>query len=477
MDAGPYLITYRAQAPIRAGRQQLEERWIAISPMLVFGAIFCVFGALSLLSWLGERERQELLWFAWVPFAQGIGAIYLIVQLLADSHPYNRAGLGWDFGPGLLYIPLLGELVFAALGGRSWQWHAALWIGWSVAPLSLFAESFAPVRTAANAGVLWSAGVGLAAILWDWWRQIRCGAAREQQVLRMVLLAYSVTQTAVWVEFVGFTLPPGLRISTLYTQLTPHFTLGPYRVEFENLFWLLVSATILTLLFRRLAGDRREKLRQASEVEAAGVIQKLLLANAALREQGLTLEAVYAPAQEVGGDFYHVLDGQVVVLGDVSGKGLRAAMVVSLLIGVLRDTQERRPGAVLAALNRAVAGQIEGFVTCSCVRFDVGGAVAIANAGHLAPYVNGAEIEVETGLPLGLDPLHEYAETTITLDQGSSLTLVSDGVVESANVKGELFGFDRTREISGSSAHEIAEAAKAWGQNDDITVVTVRRTA
>ena len=113
-------------------------------------------------------------------------------------------------------------------------------------------------------------------------------------------------------------------------------------------------------------------------------------------------------------------------------------------------------------------------MTCCAALFQSDGRVAIANAGHLSPYLGGLGVEVESGLPLGLVAEVEYAE--ITIDAGeAATTLLSDGVIEAANAKGELFGFDRTRDISGKSASEIAEAAKAWGQNDDITVVTVRR--
>ncbi len=473
-DAGPYVLSYRAQAPVLAGRQQLSERWIAISPTLVLGAISCVLGVLSLLGWLGERERRELLWFSSVSFSWGITSIYSAVQLLADAHPYNRAGLGWVMGPGNLSIPLFAEFVFAVRGGRSWRWRWALWLGWCMAPLSLLADNFASVRTAANTAVLWSAGVGLASILWDWWRRNGDDSAPGSHLLRIVLLFYSLSVTAQWVMHARFLL--GAEREATYGLLTPHFQLGPFRVEYESLLWLLVSATILALLFLRLSADRREKQRLAGEVEAARVIQQLLLGRTALQEPDLALEAVYTPAQEVGGDFYYVLDERVVVLGDVSGKGLRAAMVVSLLIGVLRDTHERRPAAVLAALNRGVTGQINGFVTCCCARFDPDGSVAIANAGHIAPYVDGVGIEVETDLPLGLDPEAEYGETVVALRPGACLTLLSDGVVEAENSLRELFGFERTREISTKSAREIAEAAKAWGQNDDITVVTVRRS-
>ena len=112
-----------------------------------------------------------------------------------------------------------------------------------------------------------------------------------------------------------------------------------------------------------------------------------------------------------------------------------------------------------------------------CARLEADGQVTIANAGHLAPYLDGVETQVENGLPLGLDPEAHYPETTLTLLPGSSLTILSDGVVEAENAQRELFGFDRTRDISSKPAQEIADAAKAWGQNDDITVVTVRRNA
>jgi serine phosphatase RsbU (regulator of sigma subunit) len=107
---------------------------------------------------------------------------------------------------------------------------------------------------------------------------------------------------------------------------------------------------------------------------------------------------------------------------------------------------------------------------------DHDGLVTIANAGHLAPYLDGTEPLLESGLPLGLSPELDWPETELRLLPGSMLTLVSDGVVEAANSTGELFGFDRTRDISTKNANEIAEAARAWGQNDDITVVTVRCT-
>ena len=195
------------------------------------------------------------------------------------------------------------------------------------------------------------------------------------------------------------------------------------------------------------------------------------------------MDAVYLPASEVGGDFYQVLDlesgSRLVVVGDVSGKGLRAAMLVSVAVGALRAAQSDSPAEVLAVMNSALCGSSGGgFVTCCCVRVDPNGEAVIANAGHLPPYLAGREAETDPGLPLGVVRGAEYTETRVTLEaNGEALVLFSDGVVEAENAQRELFGFDRTREIAGKSAQEIADAAKAWGQNDDITVVTVRRNA
>ena len=101
--------------------------------------------------------------------------------------------------------------------------------------------------------------------------------------------------------------------------------------------------------------------------------------------------------------------------------------------------------------------------------------MTLANAGNPAPYCNGEEMTVEPGLPLGLLAEGDYAETQCTIASGDRLTFVSDGVVEATNAQGELYGFERTRAVSTRPAKAIADAAKAFGQEDDITVVTVSR--
>jgi serine phosphatase RsbU (regulator of sigma subunit) len=183
----------------------------------------------------------------------------------------------------------------------------------------------------------------------------------------------------------------------------------------------------------------------------------------------------------VGGDFFRVLpeaDGSLlIVLGDVSGKGLPAAMTVSAIIGALRSIPPVSPAWILNALNSGLVGNLHGgFVTCCSARITTDGRVTIANAGHLSPYRNEVEVEICAGLPLGIDPNCEYEESHLLLPPAERLTFVSDGVVEARNASGDLFGFERTRRISNSGAEAIAQAAVEFGQNDDITVLSVTRT-
>jgi len=195
---------------------------------------------------------------------------------------------------------------------------------------------------------------------------------------------------------------------------------------------------------------------------------------------GFQIKSVYKPAGQVGGDFFQIIalgeGGLLAAIGDVSGKGMPAAMTVSLLVGTLRTLAHytQRPGEILAAMNQGMLVRANGgFTTCLVLRVGTEGTVTAANAGHLAPYCNGAELEIESGLPLGLAAQSNYPETTFTLKESEQLTLVSDGVVEARGKGGELFGFARTQAISREDAEHIAQTAQEFGQDDDITVLTL----
>lgn len=134
----------------------------------------------------------------------------------------------------------------------------------------------------------------------------------------------------------------------------------------------------------------------------------------------------------------------------------------------------RSPEEVLAKLNTMlVEKQHGGFTTCICLELGPGGAVAIANAGHLPPYWNGKEQSLDHGFPLGLLPQAQYAASVLQLAPRDRLTLCTDGIPEARIPQGELFGFDRTAAVSHLGAEEIARSAQQFGQEDDITVVTL----
>lgn len=246
---------------------------------------------------------------------------------------------------------------------------------------------------------------------------------------------------------------------------------------------LTLSLVIITvLLLRRFLHGQREREQWKLEIEQAKSVQQVLIPQALPVVPGLTLESEYRPAQQVGGDFFQIIerkDGSLlIVLGDVSGKGLKAAMLVSLMVGAIRMAVEalREPMPILEALNRRLCGRMEGhFATCLVARIAPDGETTIANAGHLPPYLNGKEVAIAGSLPLGIVEDTKFEQTSITLQPGDRLTLMTDGVVEAMNAKRELFGFERTLRMSGQPAAMIAQAAKDFGQQDDITVLSIVR--
>lgn len=253
----------------------------------------------------------------------------------------------------------------------------------------------------------------------------------------------------------------------------------------------LVLLAVVYAVWDQLSQQIRRQRFVNAEMRAAQEIQQVLVPAAMEREApGYAVASVYRPASEVGGDFFQIVslegngtgDGTLIVAGDVSGKGLRAAMTVSLVIGALRTLAEYdpEPAAVLAGLNRRLIGRTQGgFVTCCAIRIDGDGRATMANAGHCQPYLDGREIELPNGLPLGILEDARYEEVAVEVTQGQQLTLISDGVVEARNHHGELYGFDRLNTLMGQrpSAEHVANTAVSFGQDDDITVLTVTRLA
>jgi len=235
---------------------------------------------------------------------------------------------------------------------------------------------------------------------------------------------------------------------------------------------------------RRYGRTRTEMALLETEMTAAREVQQVMLPPAGESFPGYSVESVYKPARQVGGDFFQILPaadrGLFIVFGDVAGKGVPAAMLVSMLVGSIRAIAEetRDPAVMLRKLHDRLIGRISGgFATALAAQIMADGAVTVANAGQLSPYLDGRELELPGALPLGVEGGGQYETHAFALPLASRLTFVSDGVVEAQNQGGELFGFDRARAISTQPASTIADTAVQFGQSDDITVVTIQRRA
>jgi hypothetical protein len=262
--------------------------------------------------------------------------------------------------------------------------------------------------------------------------------------------------------------------------LNYRFHFVPFDFGLYTIFNIIFLVAMLAFLIRRFSLGRRQEERLLGEFEAARQVQHLLVPEAAVGISGFAIDSVYVPAETVGGDFFQQIPdnrgGVLIVVGDVAGKGLSAAMLVSMLVGSIRTeaAHTHDPAALLMSLNERLLGRMQGgFATCVAARISSSGELVIANAGHIPPWRNGSALELPGSLPLGIVSNPEYGSETFRLAPDDQLTFVSDGVVEARSSSGELFGFERTGEISGQSAEEIAEAAKQFGQEDDITVLTL----
>lgn len=253
-------------------------------------------------------------------------------------------------------------------------------------------------------------------------------------------------------------------------------------VSLQQISGFLIALAMCALLVRRWVLSARAQREMTMELKQAHEVQQVLIPEAVPPIPGFAIHSVYQPAGQVGGDFFQILpakDGGVLVcIGDVSGKGTPAAMTVSLLVGTVRTLAHytQSPGEILAAMNQRMLGRSRGgFTTCLVLLATPDGALTVANAGHIPPYLNGRELQLDGGLPLGLAAQSGYPESTFKLKEDEQVTLLTDGVVEARALSGELFGFDRTAAISTLPAEKVAETAQAFGQDDDITVLTITR--
>jgi ketosteroid isomerase-like protein len=251
---------------------------------------------------------------------------------------------------------------------------------------------------------------------------------------------------------------------------------------------------------QRLEQERIERERVEQELRVARRIQQASLPKEVPTLEGWEISPHYQPAREVGGDFYdfHLLsEGRLgLVVGDATGKGVPAALVMSTTCGMLRlaaQSPSSSPGEMLGRVNEALFPYIPAnmFVTCFYAILDPkSGTLSYANVGHDLPYLRRRDGEAEElrarGMPLGLMPGMSYEEKEIELKAGEVALFYSDGLVEAHDPKGEMFGFPRllalvAQHVEGSLGDFLLEelysfVRKGWEQEDDITLLTLRRS-
>jgi phosphoserine phosphatase RsbU/P len=444
----------------------------------------CFAGLVFLLLFTMEREFKEYLWIG-VQLCSLASLRFVEFASVGDLGMSAKTAfvifIGINASASVVYV----EFAFAFLGQRVWKIFRLVQIVgllYGIQFLLLLPVSysaFLPLQSAVAAftyAMRYSAVLQSLALLPA---VPMCFRSRlpEMRAIGAAFLFMSFEETNRYLTQQNLpSLPQNIRLGTLDFDLR----------ALAFLIFAVVMLVAMTVRFRRIQ-SRNHAIEQ--EFAAARTVQQVLIPDFLPPVSGLTIESVYLPAQEVGGDFFQVLPipgggDAFIVVGDVSGKGLKAAMTVSLLVGTLRTYAEfyTTPTDLLAGLNRRLHGRGDSFATCLVLKITPAGDVTIANAGHPNPYLDGLEIPTESDLPLGLTLDVAYAETHLSIGPSQCFALVTDGVVEAtAPATRELFGFERTRAISTQTASAIAEAACLFGrgapQADDITVLTVTRVA
>jgi len=449
---------------------------------------FLLIGTVSFLAWLQDRLKSLYLWFAvWLVAkialfylssdrvierisATAFGCSLLILHTIENCSIFflllylfnlieNRRLRRWTWiiigvnvGCGLADAIVL---LFWVHAGLTLQWLDAIFtIVWTLCQLFVFVLLYQGFRLKPDVS---RKLVAIAAFLVYAHEILRIGSIQGQR-------------------FTGW---------TLYSRMSvPLFHIAGTGITSRQILETFLLAALAYALTRYAMEQRRHTAAIEMELKSAQEVQQIMIPEALPKVAGYAIESIYQSALEVGGDFFQIIpladDSTLVVLGDVSGKGLKAAMNVALIVGTLRTLAEfsSSPAAMLNGLNRRLVGRLQGgFATTLAFRLDPFGDCTLANAGHLPPFLNSSEIVLEPSLPLGIDPDTEYENTQIALNNEDRLTLYTDGVLEATNKEGELYGFERVAALLADrpDAASIAATARAFGQEDDITVLTITR--
>ncbi len=437
-----------------------------------------LFAVLALMLYFFDRTETILLWPVGACLAGALSGVLLFLEITTGLMTSLQESIAFDVTvPLFIGLWLMTFWAYSGLRGKKWLRNAiAVLILWYISTSVLFEVLLLGGKVShrvfaantINEFAVNAAGLALSiTIAWLGWRRPH----REHWTLFLALLFFAVPA-----------LTPVLRMLHIRTIWLP-FRVPIELNEISELAMLICFSFVLLRHFR--SSQRRQQALE-EDVKQAQQVQHVLIPEKLQQVPGLSIESEYRPAREVGGDFFQIIpqpsDGSVlIVVGDVTGKGLQAGMLVALIVGAIRSTAEvsSDPLDMIDALNRRLCGRGESHATCLALRIDADGSVALANAGHLPPYLNGKELSMDGALPLGMDTDAEFPLTHFQLSPGDTLMLLSDGIAEAQDKKGQLFGFERIRKLLEKpiSAAQVATAAQTFGQQDDICVLRIVREA
>jgi hypothetical protein len=471
-------------------KMQIDYRWLR-SQQFTFGlnSLYALVALISLLGWLRDRKQ-------WVLLAM---AGYALMPIAAQFLSSMRIPLPYPIALGLLQPVLMLQDI-------------CLWI------LVLLLLDLENNKRIVHLARLWifafiiAFGLdGLLTIEWAgrWDRQMQLADAvltcmfTPLETFPIVLVIAALVQrkrldparwavaAAAFITEMIFVLRNGATQFVRFTHWTlgdklaaPLFTINGNAIGSRQLANILLLISIVYAVYRFSIENRKQQVALEQEFKNAAELQQVLIPETLPVVPGFTVTSAYRPAQQVGGDFFQIipLEGgsTLVILGDVSGKGLRAAMAVSLIVGALRALADDYPSPahLLTQLNRRLFGRLQGgFATCLILLLRPDGSCLVSSAGHPAPYLNKDEIEIPGALPLGVSADTSYAECKLTTRPGDHFALYTDGLLEARNRTGELYGFARLDNLfsSPTNAATATEAAVNFGQDDDITVLTLTR--
>lgn len=436
-------------------------------------------GIVALALFAAQRDRREYLWI-FLLFLCSVAQLPLGLYEL-----FHAVRVAWDltnvpFRAG--YLVFLTLMYFALL-----RIHLPRWMQFFLAAAALgqLATGLATVYGAGSSLTLLLDATPMAALTAGiipsfLFANFRRGN-REAGILlfpALLLGLYIYFELSV---FLGLQIPALSGAAVHIQNAVQYWNAGPFSLQTPDLCSCLFVLSLAVIIVLRATRITHQQAVLEGEMAAAREVQQVILPEQIETVPGFRIESVYRPAEQVGGDFFQILPasegGMLAVVGDVAGKGLPAAMLVSMLVGTIRGVAEYTsdPAKLLANLNERLVGRAGGFSTALAARIHPDGSVLLASAGHPSPYLDGKEVELPSALPLGIQSGSRYEAIRFRIEPGSRLTFYSDGIVEAQNPRGEMFGFERAREFSTRTPDEIVAAAREFGQQDDMTVLSIER--